>query len=903
MGRYRLRDAALAVVIVLALSACAGGARLGPAAVTPGTSTPAGQLSPGGLDFDALGALPQDPPLTDSAIRAKRAEALVFWRYAGNDTFSQHSDCVADAAAGTLALTSAPQLFQWAIYQFPLLLQDDKTLGVTVEQAGIAQPFYLGIADYGRQRWEWHCIAAPTGVDQYILPDNLDCINAGGAMYAAVVACGGSAITLQAVSLLSDMQAPPPQDCSASDGARGDGVQLSWTDPAVSYSGLSYDRIIVERSAQPAGPWTAIGQALAGVTSYLDRHEGSGAGEHNVPYATPLYYRLRVRAGTQTGFPGPADSGFRHFALVDGVSATDGVYPDKVVVAWNAAPGASAYDVEYKQSSQSEALWTPLATVAGAELEYSHRQADTNHPCLYNTSYDYRVRARHLADTGPGWSNVDAGFSFANAAPVAALTADPAYGLAPLSVSFDASGSYDPDGLPLARYQWDWYNDGGYDFDSGTNSTVTHVYAAEGLYTCRVTVTDALGSQAAAVAHVTADVQRYTASGYVLNDDGLGIAGVTLDFFGGAGNATTDISGHWSRDNLRDGNYQLRPLKDWFSFTPVNRSLSVAGADLVVDDFIGAENRLKWSVAGPFGDSSPVVGAAGTIYLGAGKDLCAINPDGAPQWSYTTGDSVESSPASGADGTVYVGSNDLFFYALNPDGTLKWKYETDGLIASSPTVGEDGTVYVGCGDHNLYAFHPDGSLAWTYDTGWWIGSSPALGVDGTIYIGSDDCRLHAVNPDGTLQWTYATGDWITAKPAVASDGAVYVGSYDDSFYAINPDGALRWAFPTTGNVTSSAAVYPDGTVYIGCGNKLNALLSDGSLLWSYAVLGGVGPATVMGRDGTLYLTAGEYIYAMHADGALRWKFDTNHALSSAPGIAPDGTVYVAAGGRLYAFWP
>ncbi len=35
--------------------------------------------------------------------------------------------------------------------------------------------------------------------------------------------------------------------------------------------------------------------------------------------------------------------------------------------------------------------------------------------------------------------------------------------------------------------------------------------------------------------------------------------------------------------------------------------------------------------------------------------LCAINLDGTRKWAFETGKAVESSPAIGADGTVYVG--------------------------------------------------------------------------------------------------------------------------------------------------------------------------------------------------------------------------------------------------------
>ena len=121
---------------------------------------------------------------------------------------------------------------------------------------------------------------------------------------------------------------------------------------------------------------------------------------------------------------------------------------------------------------------------------------------------------------------------------------------------------------------------------------------------------------------------------------------------------------------------------------------------------------------------------------------------------------IESSPAIGADGTIYVGSHDDNLYALNPaDGSLKWKYRHGTMrSASSPAIGADGTIYVGSEDDNLYALNPaDGSLKWKYATGIVIDSSPALGADGTIYVGSEDDNLYALNPaDGSLKWKYTT---------------------------------------------------------------------------------------------------------------------------------------------------
>ncbi len=75
-------------------------------------------------------------------------------------------------------------------------------------------------------------------------------------------------------------------------------------------------------------------------------------------------------------------------------------------------------------------------------------------------------------------------FLLPNDPPVASFTAAPSDGGAPLSVSFDASGSYDPDGT-ISSYRWS-FGDG----TSGAGTFVTHVYAAPGTYTAQLTVED-----------------------------------------------------------------------------------------------------------------------------------------------------------------------------------------------------------------------------------------------------------------------------------------------------------------------------------------------------------------------------------------------------------------------------
>jgi glucose/arabinose dehydrogenase len=89
----------------------------------------------------------------------------------------------------------------------------------------------------------------------------------------------------------------------------------------------------------------------------------------------------------------------------------------------------------------------------------------------------------------------------ANKPPVAVAAAVPASGPVPLSVAFDATPSTDPEGTAL-RYEWDL--DGNGTFAESTSSRPTRIYAAAGLYTVRVRVTDAGGASSVATVRVTA---------------------------------------------------------------------------------------------------------------------------------------------------------------------------------------------------------------------------------------------------------------------------------------------------------------------------------------------------------------------------------------------------------------
>ncbi|WP_344142048.1 PQQ-dependent sugar dehydrogenase, partial [Polymorphospora rubra] len=82
-------------------------------------------------------------------------------------------------------------------------------------------------------------------------------------------------------------------------------------------------------------------------------------------------------------------------------------------------------------------------------------------------------------------------YSSGNLPPQAAFTANPTSGNAPLTVSFDASNTTDPDAGDILTYQWDFTDDGTFD---ASGPTATHTYTTTGTHTARLRVSDMAGA-------------------------------------------------------------------------------------------------------------------------------------------------------------------------------------------------------------------------------------------------------------------------------------------------------------------------------------------------------------------------------------------------------------------------
>ncbi len=103
-------------------------------------------------------------------------------------------------------------------------------------------------------------------------------------------------------------------------------------------------------------------------------------------------------------------------------------------------------------------------------------------------------------------------FTVDTAAPHAEITANDAQPAAGATVSFDASGSSDPEGAPITDYSWDPEGTGTFT-SSGTTPTLQHSYTSPGTYSAAVRVTNSVGLTSTAT--VTVNVEPTPPSGNV----------------------------------------------------------------------------------------------------------------------------------------------------------------------------------------------------------------------------------------------------------------------------------------------------------------------------------------------------------------------------------------------------
>lgn len=189
---------------------------------------------------------------------------------------------------------------------------------------------------------------------------------------AATVVAGGCAL----FDFLNPPLAPPntpPEGVNATRGELNDAVRVSWQ----GVEGATRYRVF--RAPTEEGEYQFIGETDS--ASYLDRG-GEGA-----PLQPGTWHWYRVQACNAAGCSdlSQAASGYAGYPPAPTwVQATDGGYPDRIVISWDPVPGATEYQV-YRDAAENGTYSQLVGQSSEPSIE--------DHDVSPGNRYWYRVRA------------------------------------------------------------------------------------------------------------------------------------------------------------------------------------------------------------------------------------------------------------------------------------------------------------------------------------------------------------------------------------------------------------------------------------------------------------------------------------------------------------------------------
>jgi hypothetical protein len=486
-----------------------------------------------------------------------------------------------------------------------------------------------------------------------------------------------------------------------------------------------------------------------------------------------------------------------------------------------------------------------------------------------------------VEDTGGGDYDTLTGkrvFPVENQAPEAVLAVTPMSGDAPLTATFDATVSYDPDGY-IYSYSWDFDGDGVFG-ESGPeaiekgNPAPEYTYAQGGVYDAAVRVVDNWGRTDEVTVQITVNGPWAHTWGGTNSDSTYAVAADSQGNVYTAGQTQSFGAGNYDLILLKyDPNGRLR----W------QRTLGSSAADYA--NGIATDSLGNVYVTGS------------TSGFGAGTNdvfLASYSAIGDLRWQRTWGGSSwDTSYAAAVDelGNVYVagntssygaGGNDVFLLKFGSDGNLQWQRTWGGTGSDSAVAVEldsAGSVYVtgssssfsnGYGDVILLKYDSNGALQWQrtaggsrFDGGYGLVADSS----GNIYIAAQTYGIGAgyydqlvlcYGSDGNLQWqrTWGGASVDLAYDVTWSDatGEIYVIGYSYSFGNTRLT-KLGLNATSGGLVDAEAWVHPSYSIgYYQCA----AIAPDGSLLFSgYAPsITGASWQPITGTFGTPTLSTG-----------------------------------------------
>ena len=349
----------------------------------------------------------------------------------------------------------------------------------------------------------------------------------------------------------------------------------------------------------------------------------------------------------------------------------------------------------------------------------------------------------------------------------------------------------------------------------------------------------------------------------------------------------------------------------------------------------GSGMRVRWSklLVEEFGGAYVPVeraGAAldplhGLLYIGStqGK-LWAFSDDGKPQYTFSTGSSIEAPPTlDERRDELYVASSSGLLHGLRAhDGKVRFTAEL-GAPVSQPGLLSDDALYLVTDADGVYALsRADGSVLWRYQrdarAGLKVSGHAGLLSSGQrIVTGFSDGSIVALDKsDGHVVWTVDT-TLDFADPSQSEQGfvdvdttpvqvgdTIYAASFLAGFYGLNSqDGVVRFRAAEFTGITSIAA---DERAIVLASADRGVVCYDLPTLsprWlRHEALRG-SPNQVEVYDRAVYVTEsrGAFLALALSDGHEIGRIQAEHGFTAAPSLRQGQGFILGNSGILYAF--
>jgi PKD repeat protein len=474
--------------------------------------------------------------------------------------------------------------------------------------------------------------------------------------------------------------------------------------------------------------------------------------------------------------------------------------------------------------------------------------ASPTHTYLSDGTFDVTLIVTDDAgDTGTAGSTATIGLG--NQPPVAKANG-PYSGTVGETVTFDGTGSSDPDGS-IASYSWN-FGDG----NSGTGPSPTHTYTSAGMFNVTLMVMDDIGATDSAAS--TADIVAQPVNRPPVADANGPYTGTVGDSITFDGSASNDPDG-----SIVDYSWDFGDGYTGSGETPTHTYSS------------DGNYTVTLTVMDDAGDTGT---ATSTASIGAVNQLPVANPNGPYTGTVATAVTLDSSGSNDPDGSIVDYSWDFGDGYTGNGETPTHSYSSDGNYTATLTVTDDAGDTVSA---TTTASIGAGNLPPVADP-----NDPYNGMAG-VPVAFDGGA--SSDPDGTIvAYNWDFGDGKTGSGATPSHSYIAAGTFNVTLEVMDDSGAVDSAMTTATIVPVDTGPDPTGAdVFLKRLRVSGRVDGRPGRTMSQRVMA-IGDGDTLAQDATVRLTvmspAGVTVAVNPAsrtkmvspeDGATRYKFRTD----------------------------